>query len=91
MGALLVALIAPPGAAQQSVASSILPNVKIGGSSNLQLLSHIPLGGFFKVSGIEVEEEADRPYVYVAQMLDRAGFTIVDIRDPDHADRKSVV
>lgn len=85
MVVLSLASIAPAGVAQQNIASSILPNVKIGGSTNLTLLSHIPLGGFFRVSGIEVEEELARPYVYVTQMLDRAGFSIVDIRDPEKA------
>jgi hypothetical protein len=85
MVVLFVSSIAPAGATQQNVASSILPNVKLGGSTNLTLLSHIPLGGFFRVSGVEIEEGPARPYVYVAQMRDRAGFTIVDIRDPEHA------
>ncbi len=63
----------------------ILPNVKAGGSANVKVLSHIPLGGFFRVGDVELEQEASRPYAYVGQTLDRAGFSIIDYRDPEHA------
>lgn len=84
--ALLAAvLLAAPAAAQLNVPSSILPGVKLGGSANVRLLSHVPLGGFFRVSDLTIEQDPDRPYVYVAQTLDRAGFTILDVKDPEHA------
>jgi hypothetical protein len=57
---------------------------KIGGSRNIEVLSHIPLGGFFKVADIEIEQEMERPYVYVSQMLVH-GFTIIDVKEPDKA------
>ncbi len=63
---------APPG---------ILPGVKIGGSNNMNLVAHIPLGGFARVSNAEIEQEPSRPYAYLAQMLDRTGFSIIDLRD----------
>jgi hypothetical protein len=63
---------APPG---------ILPGIKVGGSTNMHLVAHIPLGGFARVSNVEVEQERARPYAYVAQMLDRTGFSIFDLHD----------
>jgi hypothetical protein len=58
---------------------------KIGGSPNVEVLSHVPLGGFFRVTDIEMEQDPDRPYVYVSQTRDRAGFSIVDISNPEKA------
>lgn len=58
---------------------------KVGGSPNMEVLSHIPLGGFFRVTDVELEQEMDRPYAYVAQSRDRAGFSIVDFSDPENA------
>jgi hypothetical protein len=59
--------------------------VKAGGSPNIQVLSHIPLGGFFKSADVEVEQEPDRPYAYVSHREDRCCFSIVDIGDPTDA------
>ena len=85
-GALVFSTLAVrPCAAQQGAPNSILPGLKFGGSRNVQLLSHLPLGGYFRTSDVEIEQEPSRPYVYVAQMLDRAGFSILDVRDPAHA------
>ena len=58
---------------------------KVGGSPNIDVLSHLPLGGFFRVTDIEIEQEMSRPYVYVAQSRERAGFSIIDISDPERA------
>ncbi len=63
---------APPG---------ILPGVKIGGSSNMHLVAHIPLGGFFRAEDDEIEQDPDRPYAYVSTGRERAGFSIIDLRD----------
>jgi hypothetical protein len=58
-------------------------------SSNVQVLSHLPLGRIFTVSDVEVEQELSRPYVYVSRMLGRfapeAGFDIVDVKNPSKA------
>lgn len=59
--------------------------IKVGGSPNIEILSHVPLGGFFRVLDIEMEQELSRPYVYVPQGRDRAGFSIIDISDPSKA------
>jgi hypothetical protein len=54
---------------------------KVGGSSNVHLVSHVPLGGYFRVTDADLEQELSRPYAYVAQSRERAGFSIIDLRD----------
>ncbi len=69
-------------------------------SSNVTVLSHVPLGGAAPLAGdtkggvlglgrrtsdIEMEQELSRPYVYVDHRFPPSGFDIVDIRDPLHA------
>jgi hypothetical protein len=58
-------------------------------SSNVHVLSHLPLGRIFTVSDVAIEQELSRPYVYVSRMMGRfapeAGFDIVDIKDPAKA------
>ena len=67
-----------------------LPHV--GGSSNLKVLRHIPLGGWSKVLGLELEQELSRPYVYVARAdwdgdmsMTSKGVDIISIKDPANA------
>jgi hypothetical protein len=57
---------------------------KVGGSNNVKLLSHVPLGGYFRVADADLEQEMSRPYAYVGQIRDRPGFTIIDIKDPSN-------
>ena len=71
-GAPGLATDAPPG---------ILPGVKMGGSPNMHLVGHIPLGGYFRVMDDEMEQDPTRPWAYVSQARDRPGFTIIDLRD----------
>ena len=56
---------------------------KLGGSPNVQLLSHLPLEGFFYNGGIDIEQEMSRPYAYVPLWLDKAGFVVIDLADPE--------
>ncbi len=79
-----LAVAAAPTAAQQSFAPGVLPGVKYGGSSNIKVLGHIPLGGYFRVMDNEIEQELSRPYVYVSQSRDRQGFSIISIKDPEN-------
>src|SRR5579862_191743 len=65
-------------------APGVLPGVKAGGSPNIHVLAHIPLGGFFRVMDNEIEQDMNRPYIYVCQSRDRPGFSIIDIKDPEH-------
>src|SRR5262245_21685780 len=50
------------------------------GSSNMKILSHVPLGGFFQINDIEIEQELARPYVYVSRRKN-AGFYVLNIKD----------
>src|SRR5437588_2610288 len=71
-----------PGALR---AQTAIPGVKTGGSANVHLLAHMPMGGLEKVADIEIEQELSRPYVYVSQLRELAGFQIVTLKDPNHA------
>ena len=57
--------------------------VKTGSSPNMKLVGHLPMGGFFRAGGIDLEQELARPFVYVARMLGEPGFDIVDLRKPE--------
>ncbi len=85
----LAVLVAVPSAALAQRPGWATPDqqngAKIGGSPNIKVQSHLPLGGFFRVTDIEMEQELSRPYVYVAQSRERAGFSIIDISDPENA------
>src|ERR1700683_1313282 len=72
------------GAAQDAAGSqttAALPNGKVGGSSNMHLVAHVPLGGRFRVSDADLEQELSRPYAYVTQTRDRPGLTIPCLKD----------
>ena len=34
---------------------------KVGGSPNMHLIAHIPLGGYFRVGDADLEQEMSRP------------------------------
>jgi len=58
------------------------------GSDNIEVVSHLPLGGAFSVTDMDMEQEMDRPYVYVSrgalgQSIER-GTDIIDISDPEN-------
>ena len=58
------------------------------GSSNIHVLSHIPLGRIFTVGDIEIEQELSRPYAYVPRLhgtTASAGFDIISVKDPANA------
>ncbi|NIW38614.1 MAG: hypothetical protein GWN32_19810, partial [Gemmatimonadetes bacterium] len=54
------------------------------GSENVDVVAHIPLGGTFSVSDVEIEQEMSRPYAYVSRMFE-TGFDIVDLSEPEDA------
>jgi hypothetical protein len=81
----LVAAAPAAARAQTSPVGTILPNVKMGGSANVRVLGHLPLGGFFRVADVALEQDTGRPFAYAAQSLDRTGFTAIDVSDPEHA------
>ncbi len=55
------------------------------GSSNMHVMSHIPLGGMTSVSDIEIEQDMSRPYAYVARRVGTIGFDVIDLTDPKNA------
>jgi hypothetical protein len=58
-------------------------------SSNIKLMSHVPIGARQTVSDIDIEQELTRPYAYVTRGVSEgvAGFEIIDVRDPSKAKR----
>ena len=52
------------------------------GSDDITVLAHVPLGGGFSVTDVEVEQEMSRPYAYVARAFDEYGFDVVSLADP---------
>ena len=55
------------------------------GSANMRVLSTFPLGDPESVSDIEIEQDVNRPYVYVARRNSTKGFDVIDISDPENA------
>src|SRR5215831_7669986 len=55
------------------------------GSSNVHIVSHLPLGRAFSPNDIEIEQELSRPYAYVSRMLHPTGFDIIDLKNPAKA------
>ena len=58
------------------------PRAKTGGSSNVKMLGHLPLEGYFSLGGVDIEQEVSRPFVYVSGMNDKVGFTVASVADP---------
>ena len=54
------------------------------GSSNVTILSHIPLGGPFSGGDVEIEQELARPFAYMSRMTDK-GTDMIDLREPTRA------
>src|SRR6267142_4049938 len=79
-----------PSAAALLVASPLCAQYPPGqqSSTNVHVLSHIPLGRIFTVGNIDIEQELSRPYVYVGRTegnVPESGFTIVSVKDPTRA------
>jgi hypothetical protein len=57
------------------------------GSGNIDVLGHLPLGHRLSVADMDVEQEMDRPYAYVARMVygtdGPKGTDIISIADPE--------
>jgi hypothetical protein len=76
--------LTPLGLAAQAPFTSVIPGTKVGGSSNLHVLSHIPIGRSFSGSDMEIEQELSRPYAYTSVML-QTGTNIISLKDPNKA------
>jgi len=57
------------------------------GSDNIQVVSHLPLGAALSVADIEIEQELERPYAYVAREIfgedGEMGMDVVDLSVPE--------
>lgn len=57
------------------------------GSDNIEVLGHLPLGPRLSVADMDVEQELNRPYAYVARMVygfdGPKGTDIISIADPE--------
>jgi len=76
------------GQREASVAADSGSPIFVPNTPNVHLLSHIPLGRSQTISGIAMEQDLDRPYVYVSRMqhpTSPAGFTLISVKDPAHA------
>ena len=60
-----------------------VPGPKTGGSPNLQVRAHVPLGLYGDVTDLEIEQDLTRPYAYVSRRFDLAGFVIISLADLD--------
>src|SRR5204862_3698072 len=80
-----IALLGAVRAPAQQVASPVIPGQKVGGSSNIKLVSHLPIRGFLQVGDIDIEQELSRPFVYISRLrliTNEAGFTVLSLKDP---------
>jgi hypothetical protein len=79
----LVAMTTTTAAAQQVPWSPLQR-----GSDNMEVLGHLPLGARLSVADMDMEQEMDRPYVYVARMVygfdGPKGTDIISIEDPEN-------
>ncbi|NND70225.1 MAG: hypothetical protein HKN43_01470 [Rhodothermales bacterium] len=55
------------------------------GSANMKVLSHIPLGEALTIADVDIEQNMDRPYAYVARRGGEIGFDVIDLEDPSNA------
>ncbi len=55
------------------------------GSDNVKIVAHVPLAGALQVADIEIEQDLERPYVYVSRRLNPSGFQIIDLSAPAEA------
>jgi hypothetical protein len=80
--ALALLLTAVPAAAQDTPWTPLSR-----GSDNIDVLGHLPLGPRLSVADMDVEQEMDRPYAYVARMVygtdGPKGTDIISIADPE--------
>ncbi len=55
------------------------------GTRNIEVVAHVPLPGQrFSHSDLEVEQEMERPFVYIAQRFGTSGFYAISIADPEN-------
>lgn len=71
-------------AAAQDPGAAVPSTVKRGGTPNIHMLSHVEVHpGSWKAADIEMEQDPNRPYVYVCGFVN-FDTKIYDVRDPAH-------
>jgi len=84
-GLLLALLSAAPEVGAQEAETPWTPLDR--GSDNIEVLGHLPLGPHNNLADMDVEQDLDRPYAYVARAaydgVGGIGTVIVDISDPE--------
>ncbi|HZH40598.1 MAG TPA: hypothetical protein VFD85_06285 [Gemmatimonadales bacterium] len=71
-------------AAAQDPGKAVPTGVKRGGSPSVKLVAHVVThSGAWKLSNVEMEQDKDRPYVYVSGFVN-FDFKVYDVRDPAH-------
>src|ERR1043165_3462550 len=65
--------------------TSTIPGAKVGGSPNVKLLSHLPLGGFSRFADVDIEQELSRPFVYLPRRGELSGFVVINVAKPEKA------
>lgn len=85
---LLLGVWAAPASAQagQHVPLQGSPAIKLGGSPNVEVLSHLDDWGYFEVGGIDIDQDPSRPYVYLHTWKGESGFDVIDVSDPREAE-----
>ncbi|MGI9628640.1 MAG: LVIVD repeat-containing protein [Longimicrobiales bacterium] len=78
--AMVLSVVAAPAVQAQWSASD-------PGSDNMEVLGHLPLGHRLSVADMDLEQELDRPYAYVARMVygteGPKGMDIISLADPE--------
>ncbi len=55
------------------------------GSPNIEVVSHLPLGGYLHVADVEIEQDLDRPFAYVSKRFTPTGIDIISLEDEANA------
>ncbi|NIP59830.1 MAG: hypothetical protein GWM92_05465 [Gemmatimonadetes bacterium] len=55
------------------------------GTSNVEVVAHLPLGGYLHVADVEIEQELDRPFAYVSKRFHPTGFDVISLADEESA------
>ncbi|MDE2956898.1 MAG: hypothetical protein OXU68_07840 [Bacteroidota bacterium] len=55
------------------------------GSDNVAVIAHLPLGQPGSIADVEVEQDPERPFAYVARRVHAKGFDVIDLSDPRRA------
>ena len=82
----LIVLAGAPGAPGARIAGAQQWTPEKPGSDNITVVSHLPLGAPLSVADIEIEQEMERPYAYVAREIfgeyGEKGMDVIDLHDP---------